>query len=92
VKVAELKLHIPEELDEELKKLPEDWAKVALEAIKSRAFELEMKRSAKMRRIFVEAISSKSKLSEEAADKFAVDLGKKIKKGRFNKLKELGLV
>ena len=33
-----------------------------------------------------------SRLTEEEADKFAVELGRQVKKGRFEKLKKLGLV
>ena len=53
---------------------------------------LQLSRSADMRRILAEAISSKSKMSEKEADKFALELGRKIKKGRFNELKKAGLV
>lgn len=69
-----------------------DWQRVALEAIRSRAFELELKRSARMRHIFVEAISSKSALSEKEAERVAIELGNKIKEDRLKELKAMGLV
>ena len=90
--MAELKVIIPNELEREIKEFPENWSEVALKAIKLRAFELEIKRSAELRGVFVEAIASKSKLSEKEADKFAVELGRRIKKGRFEQLKKAGLV
>ena len=90
--MPELKIRIPEELEREMEELPENWPEIALEAIKLKVFESHLSRSAGMRRILVEAISSKSKLSEEEADKFALELGSKIKKGRFKELKALGLV
>lgn len=37
-------------------------------------------------------ILKKSKLSEEEADKFAVELGRKMKRGRFERLKKAGWV
>ena len=69
-----------------------DWLELEKRMIESKLFELQLSRSAEMRRILVEAISSKSKLSEKGADKFALELGRKIKKGRFNELKKAGLV
>lgn len=92
IDMPELVVEIPEELEQEIKEFPEDWSRIALKAIELRAFELELKRSAELRRVFVETISSKSKLSEEEADEFAVELGRKIKRGRFEQLKKAGLV
>jgi len=90
--MVELRVEVPEELEEELKEFPEDWSKVALEAIRLKLFELELKQSAGMRRILVESVASKSGLSEEEADTFAVELGREIKKGRFDNLEKSGLV
>ncbi|PKP57595.1 MAG: hypothetical protein CVT88_08705 [Candidatus Altiarchaeales archaeon HGW-Altiarchaeales-1] len=91
--MAELLIKIPEDLEAEIEELPGvDWQRVALDAIRSRAFELELKRSARMRRILVEAISSKDVLSEEEADRFAIELGNKIKEDRLEELKAMGLV
>ncbi|NCN65496.1 MAG: hypothetical protein GW779_03975 [Candidatus Altiarchaeum hamiconexum] len=45
-----------------------------------------------MRHIFVEAISSKSALSEKEADRVAIELGNKIKEDRLKELKAMGLV
>jgi len=91
--MAELKVEIPEELTHKMAEFPDvDWSELERKAIEAKLFELQMSRSAEMRRILVEAISSKSNLLEEDADEFAVKLGRKIKKGRFNELKALGLV
>jgi len=90
--MAEIVVEVPEELEKEIREFPENWSEVALKAIKLRAFELELERSAELRRVFVEAIASKSKLSDREADKFAVELGRKMKKGRFGQLKKAGLI
>ena len=91
--MAELNLEVPDELMQKMAEFPEiDWPELERKAIESKLFELQLSRSAEMRRILVEAISSKSRLSEEEADKFALELGRKIKKGRFKELKALGLV
>ena len=90
--MAELVIKIPQELEEELAELSLNWEEVALEAIKLKAFELRLQRSAQMRRIIVEAIASKSGLSEEEADAFAIELGRKMKKGRAEELKRLGVL
>jgi len=84
---------LPEELKHRIERFPDvDWQEVERKAIELKLFELELERSEKMRRIVVESISSESGLSEEEADKFAVELGRKIKKGRFEQLKRMGLV
>lgn len=91
--MAELKIEVPEILKHKMAEFPEvDWSELERVAIETKLFELQLSRSAEMRRILVEAISSKSKLSEEDADKFAIELGRKIKKGRFKELKKAGLV
>lgn len=90
--MAELKIEIPDELMHKIAEFPDiDWSELERKAIEFKLFELQLSRSADMRRILVEAISSKSKLSEAEADKFALELGRKIKKGRFKELKALGL-
>ena len=84
---------LPAELRHKIEEFPEvNWQDVERKAIELKLFELELKKSAKMRRILVEAIASKSKLSEEEADEFAVELGRRIKKGRFEELRSMGLV
>lgn len=92
IEMGEIVIEVGGELEEEIKEFPVDWSKIALEAIKSKAFELKLERSAELRKAFVEAIASKSKLSEREADKLAVELGRKMKKGRFEKLKKTGMV
>jgi len=89
----DLKGEVAEELKCKMAEFPEvDWLDLERKMIESKLFELQLSRSADMRRILAEAISSKSKMSEKEADKFALELGRKIKKGRFNELKKAGLV
>jgi hypothetical protein len=59
-----------------------NWSEVAREELRDRL----------TRFLIVKSISSKSKLSEKEAIDFAVELGRKIKKGRFEQLKKEGLV
>ncbi len=91
--MAELIVKIPDELEERMRAFPTtDWQDIERKTIEYKLFELELKHSVELKRILVEAISSKSELSEEEADKFAVELGRKIKKGRYEKLKTMGVV
>ncbi len=90
--MAEIVVKVPRGLEQEIREFPENWSEVALKAIELRVFELELERSAELRKAFVEAIASKSSLSEAEADKFAVELGRKMKKCRFEQLKKAGLV
>ena len=88
IEMTELKLKIPEELEKEIKELPEDWSKVALKAIEMRAFELELERSKEIRHALLRLLASKSKMTE----KDALELGRILKKGRFEQLRKKGLV
>ncbi len=91
--MAELKINVPEELKNKMEEFPEvDWTELGRKTIESKLFDLQLSRSVDMRRVLTEAISSKSKLDEKDADKFALELGRKIKKGRFKELKKQGLV
>lgn len=73
---------VPEELKQELDKLPEvNWS----EAIRNFLSE-KVKRESFLRKL--DKMLEKSKLTEEDA----LELGRKIKKGRFEKLKQAGLV
>lgn len=77
---------VPEELKQDLDKLPEvNWS----EAVRKFLSE-KVKREALLRKL--DRMLEGSKLTEEDADRFAVQLGREIKKGRFNKLKKLGLM
>ncbi len=86
ITVTEISLDVPDKAKEEFDSEGIDLRTFVKEAIESKVFELELKKSSKMRRLFVESISSKSKLTEEEADKFAVELGRKMKKGRSDEL------
>lgn len=91
--MAELKINVPEDLKNRMAEFPEvDWSELGRKTVEAKLFELQLSRSADMRRILAGAISSKSRLSEKDADKIALKLGRKIKKGRFKELKKAGLV
>ncbi len=83
--MAEIKLEVPEE---ELEGLSEDWQKIALEAIISRAFELRLEKSRKLQRAIFEMLASKSKLTR----KDALELGSKLNEGLLKELKERKLL
>lgn len=77
---------VPEELKQELDKLPEvNWS----EAVRTFLSE-KVKRESLLRKL--DRMLEGSKLTEEEADKFAIELGRQMKKGRFEELKKLGLV
>lgn len=82
-------LQLSKELEDKIKEFPEvDWSKVAEEAIKARAFELRLSRSKELQRALLEALASKSKLTE----KDALELGMKVNEGISNELKERRLM
>jgi len=87
--MPELVVKVPRELKQEVEETPEfNWSDFIARAIQVKAFELELERSKRLRRAVLESLASKSKLTEEDA----LELGRKIKKGRFEKLKARGLV
>ncbi|MBI1968916.1 hypothetical protein HYS49_03320 [Candidatus Woesearchaeota archaeon] len=70
--MATLTLTVPEDLKRDLKRLHIfDWPAVAQEAIRQRVTQLRI----------LNAIAAKSKLTEEEAIKFSVELGRKVRKG-----------
>ena len=74
--MGELKVVIPEDLKQDMDKAPFiDWSKVARDAIREQASKLAR----------LKAIASKSKLTEEDA----LELGRKINKGLYERYKEL---
>jgi len=82
-------LQLPKELEDKMMEFPEvDWSKVAEEAIEARAFELKLSRSKELQRALIEALASKSKLTE----KDALELGSKVNEGISRELKEKGLL
>lgn len=85
--MAELKVIVPDELESDL-----DWSEFIAKTIELKAFELELSKSNKLRLLLLKALTSKSKLSEKEAEKFAAELGNKIKEGRLNELKDKGLM
>ena len=91
--MAEIVVKIPEELEREIKAFPDiDWSMLFRKFIKAKTFELELKRSNKLRLLLIKSLTSKSKLSEEEADRFAIELGNKIKDERLEELKANGLI
>ena len=86
--MVEIVVKVPEELEKEMKEFSEDWSKIALEAIKLKIFELELKRSRKLRHLLFKALISKSKFSE----KDALELGRKINESLYKDLKSEGLI
>jgi hypothetical protein len=93
VDMAEIVVKIPEKLDREIKAFPDiDWSGLIEEFVKVKTFELELKRSNKLRLLLIKSLTSKSKLSEEEADRFSIKLGNKIKDERFKELKASGLI
>lgn len=76
--MAEIKVRIPEDLEKEIKKHHLDVSKIVSESIRDELLRL----------VALEIIASKSKLTEEDA----IKLGRKLKEGRFKKLKEEGLL
>mgnify|MGYP007109748293 CR=1 FL=1 len=71
--MAEIVVRIPEELEE----LPEDWAAVAEEAIRTRAFELKLKRSKAFRKTLLEVLN-KMLESSTLTDEDCVRLGREV--------------
>lgn len=85
--MAELMVKIPEELESEVKELPE-MGEMLKEFIRLKVFELELKRSRELQRFVFEALASKSRLTE----KDALELGRKVNEGVLMELKERGLL
>ncbi len=75
--MAELKIEIPDRLEKEMERLPENWSEIAVEAIKLRVFESHLSRSKELQRAVLESLASKSKLTE----KDALELGRKVNEG-----------
>lgn len=91
--MAELVVNIPDDVVREIEKLPGvNWSDVAVDAIRSKAFELSLERSMRLELLLLKTITSKSELSEEEADRFAIELGNKIKVERLEELKSRGLI
>ena len=82
-------LQLSKELENKIREFPEvDWSKVAEEAIKAKAFELRLSRSKELQKALLEALASKSKLTE----KDALELGKKVSNGISKELEGKGIV
>lgn len=72
-------LSLPEDLKKAMDECPEiNWSEVARAAIRKKLTEL----------LLFKSIVSKSKLTEEDAEKFALELGKKVNKSLYEKLKK----
>ncbi len=88
IDMAELVVKIPEGLEKEIKKFPENWSEVALEAIRLKTFELELERSRKLRQLLFKALIAESKFTERDA----LEVGRKINESMFADLKAKGLI
>ena len=70
--MATLTVTVPEDLKSEIEELKIiDWSVIAREAIQQRVAQLRV----------LKAITAKSKLTEEEAEKLALELGRKVRKG-----------
>lgn len=76
--MAEIVVKIPEELEKEIKEHHLDVSKVVAESVTDEL----------LRFVALKTIASKSKLTEEDA----VELGRKLKEGRFEELRKKGLL
>ena len=64
--MAELKVDISDELEKEVRELPE-IKEMLREFMRLKVFELELKRSRELQRFVLEALASKSRLSKKNA-------------------------
>lgn len=86
-------LSVPDKLKQDMSKTDWiNWSSVARRAFAATLEDVEQLKRLREARAVVESVASKSRLSEEEAGRFAVELGREMKKGRFEKLKKLGLV
>lgn len=82
-------LQLSKELEKNMDEFPEvDWSKVAEEAIRVKAFEIKLTKSKELQKALLEALASKSKLTEKEAS----DLGFKVSEGFSKELKENDLI
>ncbi|MCR6624518.1 MAG: hypothetical protein NDF58_08095 [archaeon YNP-LCB-024-027] len=86
---VELKIEIPPELEEEVRRIPrEELSRMIVDFLRLKVFELELKRLRELQKLILEMLSMKSKLTEEDA----VKLGEKVREGMLKELKEKGLI
>lgn len=72
-------LSVPEDLKQEMDEFKEmNWSEVARSAIRERVAQLAI----------LKAITSKSKLTEKEAEKFAIELGRKVNKSMHERFKK----
>ncbi|MBI2631658.1 hypothetical protein HYW75_01510 [Candidatus Pacearchaeota archaeon] len=76
--MAEITINIPDELNEEINMFKLDVSRAIIETIRSEIIKFAA----------LQTLATKSKLNEEKS----LELGKILKKGRFNKLKEKGFI
>ncbi len=87
--MAELRIEIPEDLKQRISELPDvDWTLFIKKAIELKAFELELKRSRKLRQLLFKSIIAKSKLIEEDA----LEIGREINESMYEDLKNSGFL
>ena len=86
--MSELIVKVPKDLEKNIREFPEDWSGIALEAIRLKAFELELGRSRRLRHLLFKALISESKFTEEDA----LELGRKVNESMLKDLKSKGLM
>ncbi len=86
--MEDLVVKVDNKVRKELESEGIDPAEFARKALEYKAFESEFKKSKELTLSVLESIRSKSSLTEEEA----IEWGRKLKKGRFEKLKSQGLV
>ena len=85
----ELRIEIPPELEEEVRRIPrEELSRMIIEFLRLKVFKLELKRLRELQKLMLEMLSMKSKLTEEDA----IKLGEKVKEGMLQELKEKGMI
>ncbi len=76
--MVEIRIEIPDELNNRIKQIKLDVSKKMVESIRNELAKF----------VTLKAIASKSRMTENEA----IELGRKIKKGRFEELRSKGMV
>lgn len=75
--MAELKLKIPDELEKEIKELPEDRSKFVLEAVEEKLSELRLERSKAFRKLLL-SVFNRMTANSALSDKDCLRLGREV--------------
>ena len=85
--MGELRVQVPEELEEKLKEFTE-WESMILEFIRLKVLEHELQKSKVLQRFMLESLAARSKLTPEDAR----ELAEKVKAGMLDELNELQML